>query len=106
MTPSLEHISNFYQTLPKVELHRHLEGSLRLRTLLEVAKAHDMDLFGTERLRPLVQIREEDPLTSTNFLSKFQTLRRFYRSSEVIGRITREAVADAAVDNVRYLELR
>jgi adenosine deaminase len=106
MTHSWEHKSNFYQTLPKVELHRHLEGSLRLRTLLEVAKAHDMDLFGTERLRPLVQIREEDPLTSTNFLSKFQTLRKFYRSSEVIGRITREAVADAAVDNVRYLELR
>lgn len=106
MRPSLEHISNFYQTLPKVELHRHLEGSLRLRTLLEVARSHDMDLFGTERLRPLVQIREEDPLTSTNFLSKFQTLRKFYRSSDVIGRITREAVADAAVDNVRYLELR
>lgn len=106
MTSSFDHLPNFYQTLPKVELHRHLEGSLRLRTLLEVAKAHHMDLFGTERLRPLVQIREEDPLTSTNFLSKFQTLRKFYRSSEVIGRITREAVADAAADNVRYLELR
>lgn len=106
MTSSLKHLPNSYQRLPKVELHRHLEGSLRLRTLLEVAKAHDMDLFGTERLRPLVQIRAEDPLTSTNFLSKFHTLRKFYRSSEVIGRITREAVADAAVDNIHYLELR
>lgn len=96
----------YYQALPKVELHRHLEGSLRLRTLLEVARAHGMDLFGTARLRPLVQIRENEPLTSENFLSKFQTLRKFYRSSEVIGRITREAIADAAADNVRYMELR
>ncbi len=101
-----EHTLDFYHALPKVELHRHLEGSLRLRTLLEVAKAHGMDLLGTNRLRPLVQVRKEDPYTSDNFLSKFQTLRRFYRSSEVIGRITREAIADAAADNIHYLELR
>lgn len=96
----------FYRGFPKVELHRHLEGSLRLRTLLEVARAHNLDLLGTDRLRPLVQVREDDPYTSQNFLSKFQTLRQFYRSPEVIGRITREAIADAADDNVRYMELR
>jgi len=106
MDHSPNHPVDFYRSLPKVELHRHLEGSLRLRTLLEVARSHGMDLLGTARLRPLVQVREEDPLTSDNFLSKFQTLRRFYRSSEIIGRITREAIADAAADNVRYMELR
>jgi adenosine deaminase len=96
----------FYTALPKVELHRHLEGSLRLITLLEVARAHGIDLLGTDRLRPLVQVDVDDPLTSQNFLSKFETLRRFYRSPDVIARITQEAVADAAADNVRYLELR
>jgi adenosine deaminase len=98
--------AEFYRALPKVELHRHLEGSLRLITLLEVARAHGLDLLGTDRLRPLVQVRSEDPYTSKNFLSKFETLRKFYRSPEVIGRITQEAIADAAADNVRYLELR
>lgn len=98
--------AEFYQALPKVELHRHLEGSLRLVTLLEVARAHGLDLLGTDRLRPLVQVGANDPLTSQNFLSKFETLRKFYRSPEVIARITQEAIADAAVDNVRYLELR
>jgi adenosine deaminase len=97
---------DFYQALPKVELHRHLEGSLRLRTMLEVARAHGLDFLGTDRLRPLVQIRDEEPFTSQNFLSKFQTLRQFYRSPEVIARIAREAVADAAADNMRYMELR
>jgi len=89
-----------------VDLHRHLEGSLRLRTLLEVGRAHGLSLPNTNRLRELVQIGDEEPFTFENFLSKFQTLRLFYRSPEIIARLTREAVEDAAADNVRYLELR
>lgn len=89
-----------------MDLHRHLEGSLRLRTLLEVGRAHGLSLPNTNRLRELVQIGDEEPFTFENFLSKFQTLRLFYRSPEIIARLTREAVEDAAADNVRYLELR
>lgn len=106
MPPTDPRPLEFYQSLPKVELHRHLEGSLRLVTLLEVARAHGIDLLGTDRLRPLVQVHADDPYTSQNFLSKFETLRKFYRSPDVIARITQEAIADAAQDNIRYLELR
>ncbi len=45
-------------------------------------------------------------MTFTNFLDKFKTLRLFYKSPDVIHRVTREAVEDAAKDNIRYLELR
>ena len=31
---------NTYRALPKVELHRHLEGSLRLDTMLDIARQH------------------------------------------------------------------
>ncbi|NUM45389.1 MAG: adenosine deaminase [Anaerolineales bacterium] len=98
----------FYKSLPKVELHRHLEGSLRLSTILELAHAWGLNLpiADPPRLRALVQVQKADPPTSTNFLSKFETLRLFFRSQEVIMRVTREAVADAAADNVRYMELR
>jgi adenosine deaminase len=96
----------FYQTLPKVDLHRHLEGSLRLNTLREVGLSHGLDLPNTNRLRELVQVNKDEAFTFENFLSKFQTLRLFYRSPDIISRLTREAVADAAADNVRYLELR
>ena len=96
----------FYTAFPKVELHRHLEGSLRLSTLIEIGRMHGLDLVGTDHLRPLVQVGEDEPYTFENFLSKFATLRLFYRSPEVIGRITHEAIEDAAVDNIRYLELR
>ena len=60
----------------------------------------------TGQLRSLVQVNEQEPYTFENFLSKFETLRLFYRTPEIIGRVTREAIADAALDNVRYFELR
>ena len=41
-----------------------------------------------------------------SFLAKFKLLRRFYSSREAVMRVAYEAVADAAEDNIRYLELR
>jgi adenosine deaminase len=96
-----------FRNLPKVELHRHLEGSLRLSTMLDIARKHGMTIpANVVRLSRLVQVQDEDNFTFDNFLAKFNTLRMFYRSPEVIERITLEAVEDAAKDNVRYLELR
>jgi adenosine deaminase len=88
-------------------LHRHLEGSLRLETVVEIARTHQVDLPGSDSdgLRPYVQITNEPP-SSRSFLAKFKVLRRFYQSPETISRLTYEVVADAAADNVRYLELR
>jgi adenosine deaminase len=96
-----------YRALPKVELHRHLEGSLRLDTMLDVARQHGITIpADILRLSNLVQVQEADKFTFQNFLAKFNTLRLFYRSPDVIDRITREAVEDAAKDNVKYMELR
>jgi len=97
----------FYKSLPKVELHRHLEGSLRISTMLEIVQAHDLDLpRNVDEFRHLVHVIDGDPFTFVNFLSKFSTLRLLYQSPEMIKRITREAIADASEDNVRYMELR
>jgi len=98
---------NVYKSLPKVELHRHLEGSLRLQTMLDIANAHGITIPASIlHLSGMVQVQDEDPLTFQNFLAKFNTLRLFYRSPDVIHRVTREAVEDAARDNVKYMELR
>jgi adenosine deaminase len=96
-----------YLSIPKVELHRHLEGSLRLTTMLDIARQHGVTVPDSMfNLSGLVQVQDQDPMTFTNFLDKFKTLRLFYKSPDVIHRVTREAVEDAAKDNVRYLELR
>lgn len=97
-----------FRAWPKIDLHRHLEGSLRLDTLSDIAREHGVDLpgYGVEAIRPLVQMIDGDPHTYRSFLNKFRVLRHFYKTQEVVERVTREAVADAAKDNVRYLELR
>jgi adenosine deaminase len=98
---------DFYKSLPKVELHRHLEGSLRLSTMIDIVNVYDLDLpKNAEKFKPLVHVIDEDQFTFKNFLSKFSTLRLLYQSPEMIKRITQEAIEDAANDNIRYLELR
>jgi len=93
--------------MPKVDLHRHLEGSLRLQTLSDIAQEHGIDLPGydIEYLRRFATVGE-DPYGFQRFLGIFSFLRGFYTSQEAVERVAYEAVADAAADNVKYLELR
>ncbi|MBN1427623.1 MAG: adenosine deaminase [Anaerolineae bacterium] len=103
--------NSLYQSIramPKVELHRHLEGTLRLETLAEIAHEHKIELPGydTETIRPLVQITDDDQAHSQAYLSKFAVLRGFYQSREIIERVAYEAVADAASENTIYFEMR
>jgi len=93
--------------LPKVDLHRHLEGSLRLQTLAEIAQEHGIDLpsYDIESLRPLATVTDETPNFHL-FLEKFKFLRRFYPTQAAVERVAYEAVVDAAADNIKYLELR
>lgn len=93
--------------LPRVDLHRHLEGSLRLSTVAELAAAQGLDLpHRPNALRSLIQVSSHNSTDARGFLDIFRRLRQLYRSPEIIRRVTAEAVADAAADNIRYLELR
>jgi adenosine deaminase len=96
------------QALPKIDLHRHLEGSVRLETLVEIAREYGIEMpeYDVATLRPFVQMMPGETHNVQHFLGKFHTLRQFFRSPEIIQRVTREAIADAASDNIRYLELR
>ncbi len=110
---SMEHPTasdNLYdqlRALPKVDLHRHLEGSLRLETLAEIGQEHGIDLpsYDIEDLRPFATVTNEEP-DFHRFLEKFRFLRRFYPTQEAVRRVAYEAVDDAADDNIKYLELR
>ena len=99
---------NMIRALPKIELHRHLEGSVRLETLVSIASEYGIEMpeYTAEDLRPFVQMMPNETHNSQHFLAKFQTLRQFFRSSDIIKRVAYEAVADAAADNIKYMELR
>jgi adenosine deaminase len=99
--PETASISPNFKTLPKVDLHRHLEGSLRWESVQALAVEAGVDLR-----REQVQILPGQPHTPDNLLAKFKVLRGLYRSAEIIRRVARLAVQDAAQDGVVHLELR
>jgi adenosine deaminase len=106
LSPTAPDANQGFDSIPKVDLHRHLEGSLRLATLVELARSEKLDLPQDEAgLRPLVQIVPQDPRRWSAFLSKFETVRKFFLSPDIVRRTVREAIEDAAAENVRYLEL-
>ena len=49
--------------LPFIDLHRHLDGSVRLETIIDLAKQHNVELpaYTVEELRPHVQVTEPQP---------------------------------------------
>ncbi|MBI2194419.1 MAG: adenosine deaminase [Planctomycetes bacterium] len=95
------------QALPKIDLHRHLEGSVRPATFLEIARTRHIPLptDDLEGLCRLIQVTD-DPPDFLQFLSKFDLFRGFWPDREAIERVAFEAVEDAAQDHVVYLELR
>ena len=92
------------KALPKVELHRHLEGSIRFATFVELARETGIDLSRSE-LRRRTSMKGERP-GFPRFLSKFELYRGLYPSRDWITRVAFEAAEDAKREGVLYLELR
>jgi len=92
---------------PLVELHRHLDGNVRLATVLDIAESRGIELPAddAETLRPFVQITEPEP-DLLGFLRRFEVLRTIMADYDAVRRIARENVEDAAAEEIDYLELR
>ena len=102
-----EELFDRMRAFPKVDLHRHLEGCITAETLVSVAEKYGgcLPAYTVEELRPHVQMDAELP-SFTTFLRKFLVYRGFYTCREAICEIAYTAVRDAALDNIKYLELR
>lgn len=94
-------------TLPIIDLHWHLEGNVRLQTVLDLADRHNIPLPANdvESLRPHVQVTtpETDVMA---FIAKFEFLTAVMVDYEACSRIAYENIEDAAEQGIDYLELR
>ncbi len=93
------------RTIPKVELHRHLECSVRRSTLLELAQTAFHRNYSHEDLAHDFLILE--PMKDLeSVLQKFLKTQKILNSSEVLSRLTYEANEDAVAEGIKILELR
>ena len=94
-------------TLPLLDLHRHLDGNIRLQTILELAEEHGVSLPGhsLEALRPHVQVTgiERDLIA---WLAKLDIMISVLADYEACRRVARENMEDAARERLAYVELR
>lgn len=93
--------------LPKIEFHRHLDGSIRFETIKELAKHYSIDLGVQSDEELLKKTKIKKPMNNLeDVLNAFWTTQKVLCSYEAIKRITFENVEDAFGDGVRLLELR
>jgi adenosine deaminase len=101
MTPST------LRALPKAELHRHLDGSIRLETVAEIASRYNLDLGLAKNEDLADRVRVTEPMESLQaVLASFATIQKVLCSHEAIERIAFENVEDAYRDGVHLIELR
>jgi adenosine deaminase len=94
-------------TLPLVDLHRHLEGSIRLETVLELSEKHTLPIpaGGLDGLQEAVWMKE--PTSDIlKIMPRFDLLRQVYVDYDVCRRVTRECIEDASDEDLDYMELR
>ena len=93
--------------MPKVELHRHLQGSIRTSTIIDIAQRNKVDLPGFTASRLDRYVKHKRPAKGLlEFLRPWAIFSRIIVNPETASRITYEAIEDAASDNIEYLELR
>lgn len=93
--------------LPKIDLHCHLDGSVRADTIIDIAKKENIKIPSFDRgiIKELIQVPKE--CTSLNeYLKRFELPNDVMQSSYALERIAFELLEDAAKENIKYIEVR
>jgi adenosine deaminase len=99
--------------LPLIDLHRHLDGNVRLQTILDLGRMHNLPLpaWDLEGLRPEVQVvgEKSDSLAVPGvmaFIAKFKWMTAILVDYDACYRVAYENVEDAQREGLDYIELR
>ena len=95
------------QRLPKTDLHCHLDGSLRLDTVLELARKQHVKLPTFDRGALYDMLYAGEHVTSLDdYLRAFDITLSVMQTEEGLERSAYELAEDAWKENVRYIEVR
>jgi len=97
----------FIEKLPKTDLHVHLDGSIRISTILDLAKKQKVKLptDTEEELKKIVSC-DENCKSLDEYLRAFDITLSVMQTEESLIRTAFELAEDAAKENIRYLEVR
>lgn len=97
----------FIHKLPKTDLHVHLDGSLRLSTLIDLAKQQNVKLPTTNEaeLKKIVSCTDECK-SLEQYLVGFDITLSVLQTEDALTRVAYELAEDAAAENIRYMEVR
>jgi adenosine deaminase len=95
------------EKLPKTDLHVHLDGSLRLKTILDLADKQRVELPARDEdgLRKAMNLGQNCG-SLVEYLKAFDVTLRVMQTEDALERIAYELAEDAARENVRYMEVR
>ena len=95
------------EKLPKTDLHVHLDGSLRIDTLIDLAKKQGVELpsFDREELAKIV-MSGKNCRNLGEYLRGFDITLSVLQEPEALYRVAYELAEDAAAENVWYMEVR
>jgi adenosine deaminase len=97
----------FIHKLPKTDLHVHLDGSVRIDTIIDLARKYDIELptMDPEELRRLI-VCGDHTVSLDDYLRGFPIVNMVLQNKEGLRRAAYELAEDAASENVRYMEVR
>ena len=97
----------FLLKLPKTYLHVHLDGSVRLKTILELAERYKVDLPGSDEESLARAIHMGETCEDLNdYLTAFDVTLSVLQDEYALYRTAYELAEDAARENVRLMEVR
>lgn len=98
---------NQIKKIPKVELHCHLDGSIRTKTIIDQAKIDNVDIPSKqiEILNSIVKIGENNS-SLEEYLKKFEITLSVMQNPDALERFAFELIEDVYEENVVYIEVR
>ncbi|WP_338869193.1 adenosine deaminase [Myxococcus stipitatus] len=105
--PTLAVTEELLHALPKTDLHCHLDGSMRLKTILELAEQQKVKLLADTEDGLAKAIHMGEVCKSLEeYLVAFDVTLSVLQTADALYRAAYELAVDAAAENVRWLEVR